>query len=142
MAMAHSVTYGADSTKLWGAIVKIVSSAGYTIAETNEATKQLVYKASGGGFAGAQLVTVSASKVEENETIVTVLCEAERHATLMEGGQQQKLIEFMFDQLGQQFPRAANQPQIANAPGTAGCFGMLLFLLAILSIAAGAFTVT
>ena len=79
------------------------------------------------------------SGVEENETIVTVRAEAKGKSIIGEGGQQRKLIAFLFDQLEEKFPLAANQKQIANAPVTSGCFGMLLL---ILTAAAGmAFTV-
>lgn len=129
MATAQSKTFQADPDKVWGAVVKIANGAGYTIKETNAAAKQIVYKASGGGFAWGQLVTVSVSGVEDDETIVTVRAEAEGQATLTEGGQQRKLISFMFGQLEEKFPVSENQKQIANAPGTSGCMGMVLLLL-------------
>lgn len=70
------------------------------------------------------------SVVEENETIVNVRAEAEGQATLSEGGQQRKLIAFLFDKLEETFPLSANQKQIANAPGTSGCFGMVMLVTA------------
>jgi hypothetical protein len=78
---------------------------------------------------GANSSPVSVSGVEDNETIVTVRADAEGQATLTEGGQQRKLIAFLFDKLEEIFPLSANQKQIANAPGTSGCFGILLLLV-------------
>jgi hypothetical protein len=49
MATSQSVTFKADPDKIWGAVVKLVTSAGYAIAETNQAAKQIIYRASGGG---------------------------------------------------------------------------------------------
>jgi len=129
MATALSRTFEADPDRMWGAVIKIANASGYTIKETNAAAKQLVYKASGGGWAWGQIVTVSVTGVDETETVVTVRAQAEGQATLTEGGQQRKLIGFLFDKLEEKFPLSENQKQIANAPGTSGCFGMAFLLV-------------
>src|SRR5579884_1461375 len=97
MAMAQSKTFQAGADQVWGFILKTIHGAGYVIAETDTAARRVFYKAGGGGFAWAQLVTVTVSGVAEEETIVTVRAEAEEQPTLTEGGQQRRLIQFIFD---------------------------------------------
>jgi hypothetical protein len=40
-------------------------------------------------------------------------------------------ISGVFDKLQQKFQLAAKQPAIANAPGTSGCFGVVLVMLLV-----------
>ena len=129
MATSQCVTFKADPDAVWGAVVKLVTGAGYAVAKTDQAAKQIVYQASGGAFAWAQDVQVSITGVDEGETMVTVLAEAAGQAALTEGGQQRKLIKFVIDELNKKFPLADNQPQPVNAPGTSGCFGMLFLII-------------
>jgi hypothetical protein len=129
MATSQSVTFQAAPGQVWPAVVKIINGAGYAVSETNAAAMQIKYKASGGGWAWGQLVTVSVAGVGDNETMVSVTAEAEGQATLTEGGQQRKLVRFIIDNLAKALPMAANQPTAVGAPGTSGCFGMLLFLI-------------
>ncbi|MCZ2340764.1 MAG: hypothetical protein LC104_03085 [Bacteroidales bacterium] len=128
MATSQTVTYKADPDEIWRAVVKLVTRAGYAIAQTNQAAKQIVYQASGGGWAWAQNVQVSITSVDDDETMVTVLAEAAGQATFTEGGQQRKLIVFVLDELDKMFERAVHQHQPVNAPGTSGCAGMMLLL--------------
>lgn len=115
--------------KVWGAVVKLVAGAGYPVAKTDQAAKQIVYQASGGGFAWAQNVQVSVTGVDENETMVSLLVESAGQSTLTEGGQQRKLISFVVEELSKTFTLSKHQPKTAAAPGTSGCMGvsMLLF---------------
>ena len=135
MSIVQSKTFEADPDKVWVAVIRIAKGAGYTIRETNARAKQLVYQASGGVLAWSQLVTVSVSGVEEHETIVSVRAEAKWHGTLLEGGQQRRLIAFFFDKLEEVLkekpPLSADQKQFANAPGTSGCFGMVMLLVTV-----------
>ena len=128
MATSQTVTFKADPDKVWGAVVKLVTGAGYAVAQTNQAAKQIVYQASGGGWAWAQNVQVSITGVDDGETMVTVLAEAAGQASLTEGGQQRKLIAFVLDELPSKFERADHQHQPVNAPGTSGCAGMVLLI--------------
>jgi hypothetical protein len=139
MATTQSKSFQAPPEQVWAAVIKLVTSAGYSVTETNAAARQIVYRASGGGWAWAQSVKVSVAGVAENETLVTVHAEAAEQVTLTEGGQQRKLIAFVFDALQRQFPLAAGQQNIADAPGTSGCFGGVLLLVAGMSAAAFAF---
>jgi hypothetical protein len=136
MATSQSVTFKADPDKVWGAVMKLVTSPGYAIAETNQAAKQIVYQASGGGWAWAQYVQVSVTGVDEGETMVTVLAEAAGQATLTEGGQQQKLIKFVIGELSKKFQLAENQRRPVHAPGTSGCAGLILVLVGGSGVAA------
>jgi hypothetical protein len=129
MATSQSVTFKADTDNVWGAVVKLITGAGYAIAKTDQAAKQIIYQASGGGLAWRQNVQVSVTGVHEGETIVTVLAEAAGQATFTEGGQQRKLIQFVLDELAKKFEMAEHQHQPVNAPGTSGCVGMVLLLL-------------
>jgi hypothetical protein len=56
--------------------VKLVTGSGYAIAKTDQAAKQIVYQASGGGWAWAEDVQVNVTGVDEGETTVRVLAEA------------------------------------------------------------------
>ena len=129
MATSHSVAYKAPSDKVWGSIVKLVAASGYSVVKTDQGAKQIVYQASGGGFAWAQNVQVSVTGVDDEETLVSILVEAAGQETLTEGGQQRKLISFVVDELGKKFPFAEHQPQATAAPGTSGCAGMALLLI-------------
>ena len=134
MATSHSVSFKASADKVWGAVVKLVTAAGYPVARTDQGAKQIVYQASGGGFAWDQNVQVSVTGVDEDETMVSILVEAAGQQTLTEGGQQRKLISFVVDELSKKFPLSDHQPQSAAAPGTSGCVGVALLLV---SAAAG-----
>jgi len=125
MATSHSVSYKASADKVWGALVKVVTAAGYPVARTDQGAKQIIYQASGGGFAWAQNVQVSVTGVDDEETMVSILVQAAGQQTLTEGGQQRKLISFVVDELSKKFPLSDHQPQIATAPGTSGCFGVI-----------------
>jgi hypothetical protein len=105
-----------------------VAAAGYPVAKTDQGAKQIVYQASGGGFAWAQNVQVSVTGVDDYESMVSVFVEAAGQATLTEGGQQRKLIAFVVDELSKKFPLCDHQPQSA-APGTSGCFGVAVLML-------------
>jgi len=130
MAKSQSATFHADADRIWGAVVKLVSAAGYAVSETNVAAKQIKYEASGGGWAWAQRVTISVTGVGDNETMVTVKAAVAGQATLTEGGQQSKLIKFVIDKLAESFPLSENQATpIMDAPGTSGCLGMVLVLM-------------
>jgi hypothetical protein len=139
MAKSQSVTFEAEANKVWGAVVKLVTAAGYAVSETNTAAKQIKYSASGGGWAWAQLVTISVTGVEDNETIVTVKAESAGQASLTEGGQQSKLISFALDKLTEKFPVSENQTKATSGapgtPGTNGCAGLVLLLaVTVLSV--------
>jgi hypothetical protein len=134
LATSHSVSFKAPPDKVWGAVVKTVTAAGYPVAKTDQGARQIIYQASGGGFAWAQNVQVSVTGVDDDETMVSVLVQAAGQQTLTEGSQQRKLISFVVDELSRKFPLSDHQPQTASAPGTSGCFGVA-FLLA--SAAAG-----
>jgi hypothetical protein len=131
MATSESVTFKAESDKVWSTVVKLVTGAGYAVAKTDQAAKQIVYQASGGGWAWAQNVQVSVTSLDEGETLVTVLAKSAGQATLTEGGQQRKLIAFVIDELSKKFPLVENQSQPVNAPGTSGCFGMILLIAGV-----------
>jgi hypothetical protein len=118
MATTQSKTFQATPDQVWVAVVKLVRRAGYSIKETNAAARQLVYQASGGGWAWAQNVKVSVVGVDEGETLVTVLAEAAEKGTLTEGPQQQKLVAFVFDALKKQFSPVVERGQHAEAPGS------------------------
>lgn len=140
MATSHSVSFKAPADKVWGAVVKLVTAAGYPVAKTDQGAKQIIYQASGGGFAWAQNVQVSVTGVDDDETMVSILVEAAGQQTLTEGGQQRKLISFVVEELSKKFPLSDHQPQAASAPGTDGCFGVALLLVSaatgsILSVA-------
>jgi hypothetical protein len=85
MATTQSKTFQAAPDQVWVAVVKLITSAGYPVKETNAAARQLVYQASGGGWAWAQSVKVSVVGVAEGETLVTVNAEAAGQETLTEG---------------------------------------------------------
>ena len=123
MSTQLSNIYKANIDAIWKEVILIVNGSGYQIIQTNEASKSLSYRAGGGGWAWAQDVTIDLSKVEEGKTLVSFFVEAAGTATLTEGGQQKKLINFMVDQLSEKFQidTMAQAPRIANAPG-AGCF--------------------
>jgi hypothetical protein len=123
MATSHSAMLNAPADKVWGTLIKVVTAAGYPIAKTDQAAKQLVYQASGGAFAWAQNVQVSVTEIEDDETMVSILVEAAGQSTVTEGAQQQKLIAFIVEELSKKFPLAEHQPQAAAAPGTSGCAG-------------------
>ena len=129
MATSHSVMLNAPADKVWGTLIKVVTAAGYPIAKTDQAAKQIVYQASGGAFAWAQNVQVSVTEIEYDETMVSILAEAAGQSTLTEGAQQQKLIAFIVAELSKKFPLAEHQPQAAAAPGTSGCAGVVLLLI-------------
>jgi hypothetical protein len=130
MAKSQSVTFEAEADKVWGAVVKLVNAAGYAVSETNSAARQIKYSASGGGWAWGQLVTISVTGIEDNETMVTVKAESSGQASLTEGGQQSKLIQFVIDKLTEKFPVSEKQAKaVSGAPGTTGCASMV-FLLA------------
>ena len=126
VATSQAVTFVAGGEKVWSAVVKLIHGAGYTIIETDQAAKQIIYQASGGGWAWAQNVQVSVTPAGESETLVTVLAEAAGQETVFEGTQQEKLIKFVFDELSKRFAVAENQPQVTNAPGTSGCLVIVL----------------
>lgn len=119
MAVAHSATFRAGPDRVWGVVLKVVTSAGYTVAETDNAAKRLAYVAGGGAFAFSQVVVVTVTGVGDDESLVTARAEAETYGTLMEAHQQRNLVEFLFEQLQAQLPLAAGQP--TNAPGAEGC---------------------
>jgi hypothetical protein len=130
VAKSQSVTVEAEAEKVWGAVVKLVNAAGYAVSETNSAARQIKYSASGGGWAWGQVVTISVTGIEDNETMVTVKAESGGQASLTEGGQQGKLIQFVIDKLTEKFPVSEQQAKaVSGAPGTSGCAGMV-FLLA------------
>ena len=147
MATSKSVTFKAEADKVWGAVVKLVTGAGYAVASTDQAAKQIVYRASGGVSTWEQSVQVSVTGVDECETTVIVLAEADEdsndtvHAALMtlnEGRQQRKLVEFVLDELSKKFELAETQPQVMTAPGTSGCAVMVLVLTCVASTLTGA----
>ena len=129
MATSHSVMFNAPADKVWGTLIKVVTAAGYPIAKTDQAAKQIIYQASGGAFAWAQNVQVSVTQIEDDETMVSILAEAAGQSTMTEGAQQQKLIAFIVEELSKKFPLAEHQPQTAAAPGTSGCAGVVLLLI-------------
>lgn len=123
MAVSESMTFEAEADRVWVTLVRLVNSAGYAVSEINAAAKQIKYQATGGGWAWAQLVTVSITGLENNETLVTVKAEAVGQATLTQGGQQRKLVEFIFIKLNEKFPLSQSQTErvTTGAPGTSGC---------------------
>lgn len=131
MASSQAVTFKAEPDRVWGAVLKIVSAAGYTITETNAAARQIKYDASGDAWAWAQTVTVSVAGITDNETLVTVNVEAKDNWSLTEGSRQRQLIKHILDELSTQFPAVAVQPQQAGTPNTSGCFGLLLLLIGV-----------
>lgn len=137
MATSGSVTLAADSNKVWGAVVRLVNAANYPIIETDQAAKQIIYRASGGGWAWAQNVQVSVTDLGEEECLVTVIAESAGQASLTEGGQQRKLVQFVIEELSKKFPLAAQQSQPVQAPGAGGCLVLLACLaggIGVLSI--------
>ena len=110
MATSHSVSYRAPADQVWAAVVRLVTAAGYPVARTDQAAKQIIYQASGGGFALAQNVQISVTGVEDDETMVSILVQAAGQQTLTEGGQQRKLISFVVDEL--------SQKRVQLGPGT------------------------
>lgn len=129
MATSHSVSYRAPADQVWAAVVRLVTAAGYPVARTDQAAKQIIYQASGGGFALAQNVQISVTGVEDDETMVSILVQAAGQQTLTEGGQQRKLISFVVDELSQKFPLVTQQPQVNPAPGTSGCVGIAVLVI-------------
>ena len=90
-------------------------------------------------FAWEQEVRVSMTDLGENELLVTVTVQAVTQATLTEGGQQRKLVQFVFQDLVTHFPQGENQPSPVLAPGTSGCFGIVMAFIAIGWLAAKLF---
>lgn len=133
MGMSATKTYLAAVDEIWGTVLKIVSESGYPIARTDQAAKQIVYRASGGGWAWEQEVTVSMSGVGDGKTLVTVFVQSAGQATFTEGGQQSKLINFMLDELGKSFRLDATPIQKTTAPGTPGNSGCAVSVLFIMS---------
>ena len=128
MAVSRSVTYLASHKAVWRAVMRLVQAAGYEVAETSRGAGTIVYYASGGMVAWKQEVLVSVTEVGDEETAVTVHVQAAGQATLMEGRQQRKLTEFVLSELDKQFERGEESRPI-SAPGTAGCFGVVLLIL-------------
>ena len=131
MATSHSVSYRAPADQVWGAVVRVVTAAGYPVARTDQAAKQIIYQASGGGFAWAQNVQISVTGVEAEETMVNILVQAAGQQTLTEVGQQRKLISFVVDELSKKFSLVTRQPQVEPAPGTSGCVGIAVLVIAV-----------
>ncbi|NBR06328.1 MAG: hypothetical protein EBT92_11205 [Planctomycetes bacterium] len=129
MSTSSSVSFKASPDKVWGAVVKLITSANYTITKTDQGARQIVYQASGGGWAWKQSVQVSVTGIDEDETMVTVMAQAAGQSTLTEGGQQRKLINFIIDSLCEKFQLAENQKSLNNVPGTSGCFGLIMLIL-------------
>jgi len=129
MSTSSSVSFKAGPDKVWGSVIKLITSANYTITKTDQGAKQIVYQASGGGWAWKQEVQVSVTGIDEDETMVTVLAQATGQSTLTEGSQQRKLISFIIDSLSEKFEVAENQKSLSNVPGTSGCFGLMMLIL-------------
>jgi hypothetical protein len=62
--------------------------------------------------------------------MVTVTDRAAGAATLAQGGQQRKLVGFVLTELGKTFPVVEGQPASSTAPGTSGCLGGVVLLVA------------
>ena len=88
MPLSSSVSFKAGPDKVWGSLIKLITAANYTITKTDQGAKQIVYQASGGGWAWKQEVQVSVTGIDEDETMVTVLAQSTGQSTLTEGGQQ------------------------------------------------------
>ena len=133
MALSQSVTYLADAKAVWRAVVRLVHAASYPVVETAEGDRRIVYQASGGSWASQQTVRVSVTSVGDDEVLVTAHVAATTHATLAEGTQQRKLLEFVFSELDKKFEKGEEQAPV-KAPGTSGCAGaVLLFVGFVLS---------
>lgn len=65
--------------------------------------------------------------------MVTVKAEASGQATLTEGGQQRKLINYILENLANKFQVIEDQAEPSGAPGTGGCFGFFLLIISSLS---------
>lgn len=129
MSTSSSVSFKAGPDQVWGAVIKLITSANYTITKTDQGARQIVYQASGGAWAWKQSVHVSVTGIDEDETMVTVMAQSTGQSTLTEGGQQRKLISFIIDSLKDKFPIAQNQKPLSNVPGTSGCFGLIMLIL-------------
>ncbi len=133
MATSNSVIYNADPDKVWGTVVKLVTTAGYAVVKTDQAAKQIVYQIPASGINWAQSIMISVTGVDANETMVTVLAESVQFSWT-EASKQKELIEYVVGELNKRFPVAPTQPQM-NAPGTtSGCMVAFSLLLSITSL--------
>jgi len=114
MATSLSARFHAHPDRIWAAIVPMINGAGYSVSETNSLDKLIRYKASGGGWAGEQLVTASVLRVEDDNSMVSVTAISEGTETLTEGRQQEKLVNFIINNLANAFPTLPTQPKTRN----------------------------
>jgi hypothetical protein len=127
MPTSQTVIYKAEPDKVWGAVVKLVTTAGYAVVKTDQAARQIVYQVPAKGINWAQNVMISVTGVEADETLVTVLAESVQFS-YAEGSKQRELVGFIVTELDKKFPKAPVQPAM-NAPGTSsGCLVALLII--------------
>ena len=129
MSTSSSVSFKAASDKVWGAVIKLITSANYAITKTDQGAKQIVFQASGGVWAYKQSVQVSVTGIDEDETMVTTEVHATYLPTLTQGGQQRKLINFIIDSLRKKFQLADNQKSLSYGAGASEFFGWIIITL-------------
>jgi hypothetical protein len=130
MAISTTATFRAAPDAVWRAVLQLVREAGYPVTGTNQAARQIQYQASGGAFAWTQEVEVSICEAGDGETMLTVTAKAAGAATLAQGGQQRKLVGFVLTELGKKFPLVEGEVSSVKAPGTSGCLGGVVLLVA------------
>lgn len=134
MAMSQSVAYKAPSDKVWGLIVKTISTAGYAISQTDGSAKSITYNVPMQLTHAAQIVQVSVVSIEPEESLVTIMvCHRLVEPVInLDKGHQRRLIEYICSELDKVIPRMPRDSQPIAAPGTTGCAGVVL--LAISSV--------
>ena len=68
MATSHAVMFNAPADKVWGTLIKVVTTAGYPVAKTDQAAKQIIYQASSGGFTWAQKISVGGASAADGSS--------------------------------------------------------------------------
>jgi hypothetical protein len=128
MALAHSITYLADRDDVWGGVIDIVTSAGYLVHETDEASRRIVYQAQ---LNGAHNVTISVSGIKDKALVSVKIVSVQPY--LLEGSFHQRLLNYIVEELDKRYTKTTTSSATTSAPGSgpAGCAGVLLLIISL-----------
>ena len=147
MATAQSLTFQTDKDTLFAVAIHTVRDAGYTISETDDAARKIVYYADQPGnfmVAGNRFevtITVSgASQVAAQTALLSIkavgITVTNNGIAIQDDKFENELLNFVTNELKRQYPIVASQTTIANAPGAGVNRGGCLVLMGTLGLLA------
>lgn len=105
MALAHTQSYRANRDEVWAAAVELASSTGHADVVADDGTRTVTYQANMNGVAN---VTIGVSGTAKNADVAITIESV--HPYLLERPFQEKLLQFVLDNLGDQFDTVATKP--------------------------------